>query len=369
MVLLEVEIASIKFKNPVLPAAGPPTRDGDSMIAVAKGGAGGLVAKTVSRFPAEVPRPCMVKIGNSSMLNTELWTDIPLEQWIEIEYRKALSTGLPVIASEGYTADDIAEISPKLEKAGVSALELSTHYLGHDPAPMVEAIKAAKDSVSIPVFPKLSPNILDIKKFAKSAVKAGADGIVAINSLGPAFKIDINTGMSVIGGKTGYGWISGEAIKPIAVRCVYEICSVVDVPVIGVGGIKNGLDAVEMIMAGASVVGICTEAILNGPKVFGKIATEIKEFMKEKNYNTIEDFRGLALEKNRDRTPIYISKPPTVDYNICTSCGLCEKHCIYGAIQVVKGKGAVVDTDICYGCGLCVSYCPTGALRIKYWEK
>ncbi|MEM3401680.1 MAG: hypothetical protein QXH08_00420, partial [Candidatus Hadarchaeales archaeon] len=165
MVDLSVELCGLKLRNPVMPAAGPNVMDGEALLKVAEGGAGALVAKTVSVQPAKVPRPCIVKVKDS-LLNAELWTDLPLEQWLKVEYPKAKKAGLPLIASIGYRAAEIREIAPKGVEAGAEALELSTHYLGNDPTPVIEATKAAKEVVDVPVFVKLSPNVLDIKEFA-----------------------------------------------------------------------------------------------------------------------------------------------------------------------------------------------------------
>jgi dihydroorotate dehydrogenase (NAD+) catalytic subunit len=362
MVSLNVEVCGLKFRNPVLPAAGPMVRDGDALTLAAEGGAGGLVAKTVSVSPAEVPRPCIAKIKDN-LLNAELWTDLPLERWLKVEYPKAKKTGLPLIASIGYRAEEIREIAPKVEKAGANALELSTHYLGHDPTPVVEATEAAKEVVSIPIFIKLSPNVLDIAAFAKAAEKAGADGIVAINTLGPCLAIDVETGLPYLGSANGYGWLSGPAIKPLAVRCVADICRAVKIPVIGVGGISSGRDAAEFIMAGASAVQICTATIVRGHKVYGIIADEIVKFMKSKDYETIDDFKGIALKHLPERPIRTTAKAPEVIESKCTACGLCEKYCPYDAVHVI-GKLARVDPIKCYGCGLCVTVCPTRALRI-----
>jgi dihydroorotate dehydrogenase (NAD+) catalytic subunit len=361
VVSLAVEICGLKLRNPVMPAAGPTVRDGDALVAAAEHGAGALVAKTVSVRPAEVPRPCMAKVRDG-LLNAELWSDLPVERWLQYEYAKAKKTGLPLIASVGYKPEEIRELAPRIEKAGVDALELSTHYLGHDPTPMVEAIKAAKETVSIPVFVKLSPNVLDITEFARAAEQAGADGLVAINTLGPCLAIDIENAMPWMGGPRGYGWLSGPAIKPLALRCVADICRAVRVPVIGVGGISDGRDAIEFIMAGASAVQVCTAAIVRGPQIYGLIADEIARFMRIKGYESIEDFRGIALRHLPEQPLRTWAKPPEVLATKCTGCGLCEKHCIYNAVRVV-GKIARVDQGKCYGCGLCVSVCPTRAMR------
>jgi dihydroorotate dehydrogenase subfamily 1 len=361
MVSLAVDLCGLKLRNPILPAAGPTVRDGDTLLDAAKGGAGGLVSKTVSIEPAEVPRPCIAKVRDS-LLNAELWSDISYKKWLSEEYPKAKQAGLPLIASIGYKSEEISELAPKVVEAGADALELSTHYLGHDPTPAVEAVKAAKEKVEVPVLLKLSPHVLDISKFAKAVEEAGADGIVAINTIGPCLAIDIETAMPLMGSSGGYGWLSGPSIKPLAVRCVADIAQSVDIPVVGVGGIMNGRDAVEFIMAGATAVGICTAAITRGQKIYGLIADEISRFMRFKNYNSIDDFRGAALRhlpKEAFRTK---PKPPEVLESKCTGCGLCEKHCVYNAVGVIGGV-ARIDPSKCYGCGLCVSVCPTRALR------
>lgn len=361
MVDLSVEICGMKFKNPILPAAGPTTRDGETLRKVAEGGAGGLVAKTVSVNPAAVPRPCIVKVKDS-MLNAELWSDLTVEQWLKVEYKKAKQTGLPLIASIGYKAEEIRELAPKVAAAGADALELSTHYLGNDPTPVVEATKAAKEVVNIPVLVKLSPNILDISQFARAAESAGADGLVAINTLGPCLAIEIENGMPMLGSPHGYGWLSGQAIKPLAVRCVADVARAVKIPVIGVGGVTTGRDAIEFIMAGASAVQVLTAAMIRGHKIYGIIADEMAKFMRAKDYNTINDFKGLALRHLPEQPLRVTAKPVEVITSKCTACGLCERHCPYGAIHIV-GKVAKVDAPRCYQCGLCVSVCPTRAIR------
>ena len=361
LVDLSVEICGLKFRNPILPAAGPTVRDGGALAKVAEGGAGGLVANTVSVAPAHVPRPCIVKIRDS-LLSAELWTDLPLEQWLRYEYAKAKKTGLPLIASIGHKAGEIREIAPKVEAAGADAIELSTHQLSNDLASLDEAIKVAKEVVDIPVFVKLSPNVLDITHFARAAEGAGADGIVAINSLGPCLAIDIENTMPMLGSTSGYGWLSGPAIKPLALRCVADICRAVKIPVIGAGGISSGHDAIEFIMAGASAVQISTAAIIRGPKVYGLIADEMAKFMRIKGYNSIADFRGIALRHLPERPLRTTAKQPEVLVSRCNGCGLCERYCPYDAIRVV-GKVARGDPVKCYGCGLCVSVCPTRGIR------
>lgn len=361
MVSLSTEIAGLELRNPIMPAAGPIGRNADALAEIANNGAGALVSKTVSTEPAEVPKPNMAKLGDS-LINAELWSEIPLEQWLDEEYPKARDIGLPLIASMGYTAEEIAEMAPKVEEAGADALELSTHYLGNDPSPVAEAVKAAKDNVDIPVFPKLSPQVLDITEFAQAAENAGADGIVAINTIGPALAIDVNTENPIMGSENGYGWLSGPSIKPVAVRCVADIARTVDIPIIGVGGIKDEEDVAEFLMAGASAVQICTAAITRGNKIFGMIADDLSGFMNARGYDSVDDISGSALKNLPDEPIRTTAKQPDVLTSECTGCGLCVKHCPFGAVKIVGGN-ARIDSAKCRGCGLCVSVCPVDALR------
>jgi dihydroorotate dehydrogenase subfamily 1 len=359
MAKLNVTICGIEFANPILPAAGPPSKDGTILLAAAKGGAGGLVTKTISVEPAEVPRPCMAEI-RGGFLNTELWSELPKEQWIGTEYELARSAGLPVIVGLGYTADQIRELAP-LVKPFSDALELSTHYVGNDISPIVNALRAAKDAVDVPVFMKLSPHP-NIQEIAVALEAAGADGLVMINSFGPCLSIDLETGLPLMGSKDGFGWLSGAAIKPLALRCVYQAARVVEIPIFGVGGVCNGRDAAEMFMAGASAVQVCTEAILRGPTVYGRIAKELDAFLDGHGYKSVEEIKGLTIRKMAARGAPKAEHSPSVDMERCSLCGQCEVSCPYGAISA--DEALHIDEEKCFMCGLCVSRCKRRALSM-----
>ena len=359
MAKLSVTICGIEFVNPVMPAAGPPVKDGAMCQAAARGGAGGIVTKTITVKPADVPRPCMAEV-KGGFLNTELWSELPKEQWLETEYNLARETGLPLLIGLGYTADQISELAP-LVAPYAAALELSTHYVGNDISPIIDALKAAKKAVDIPVFMKMSPHP-NIQEIAKAMENAGADGLVMINSFGPCFGIDLETGLPLMGSKDGYGWLSGAAIKPLALRCIYDAARVVNIPIIGVGGVTNGRDVAEMFMAGASAVQVCTEAILKGPNIYGKIVRELNDFLDSHGYASVEEIKGLTIRKMAEKAENSLIAIPEVDAKKCTLCGLCEVSCAYEAIS--RSKELQIDQEKCFRCGLCVSRCKQKALRM-----
>jgi dihydroorotate dehydrogenase/Pyruvate/2-oxoacid:ferredoxin oxidoreductase delta subunit len=392
---LSIEIAGIRFQNPVLTAAGPPSKDGDSLFECARSGAGGLVAKTVSVRAAKVPRPNMLSLGRGQMpalqlftadgkihrvsrtvirdgtglSNTELWTDLPIEEWLDVHYPRAKEAGIPLIVSVGYTVEDMNTIVPRIREVGCDGIEFSTHYV--EPGIVGTLVRTIKRIWDIPVFPKLSPHAPEtLVEQAKDGENAGADGIVAINSFGPTLHFDVEACRPLLGSPFGLGWISGAPLKPIATRCIFDVARNVSIPVIGVGGVLSGLDAVEHMMAGASAVQICTGAILEGPAIYGRVAREIAEFMDRKGYGSIEDLRGAYVRGIGDGQRVRTEGGRSfVDEEKCKSCGLCELSCVYGAIHVPKEVGlqpARVDPDKCQACGLCVSVCPVGAPNLVF---
>jgi len=399
LVDLEVEVAGLKLKNPLMNAACPISRDAESMKALVDNGVGAVVAKTISVKPAIVPRPTMavvdrgvgrvhvlktmkpglVKVesqfsGNYrfiyGLLNAELWSDIPAEHYFEREYPVAIKYahehGVVFIASIGYRPEELKLLGPKCVKAGVDAIEFSTHYIGQDYRPVVEAAKALREAVDVPIFAKLSPFTPNIPELVRELEKVGVNGIVATNTIGPALHIDVETGKPVVGGPYGYGWLSGPALKPLALAIVAEAARNTKLPIIGVGGIMRGEDVIEYFMAGASAVQICTAALIEGPSVFKRILNEVVDWLKRHGYKSIEEVKGIALKYLKPEPLRTHALPPVVDVKKCIGCGFCQQVCNYNAVHVIetdKGLKATVDVDKCYGCGLCTTVCPTRAIH------
>jgi len=365
MANLAVEICGLRCAHPVWPAAGPNVLDAAHALRAAQGGASALVIKTISTRPARVPKPCMARIGSDGLLNCELWSELPAEQYIEHEYARAKSTGLPVIASIGYSAEELAELGPRVEATGcVDAIEFSLHYTGHGHETLIAAARALRGAVRLPIIAKLSPGMADIGGVAAS-LEPYVDGFAAVNSVGPAWAVDAERGVPLLGSERGMGWLSGRPIKPVALRCVREVAQRVSKPVIGVGGIFSGRDAVEFIMAGARAVQVCTAAILRGSGIYGTITREMAEWMDAHGCATLDDVRarGAALSVHAAHMDCE-GRPPQIDHERCTRCGLCVTSCCPVALTLAGNDTNLLTLDAtrCVRCGLCRTVCPQHAL-------
>ncbi|MBN1486834.1 MAG: dihydroorotate dehydrogenase, partial [Anaerolineae bacterium] len=160
-------------------------------------------------------------------------------------------------------------------------------------AAVTETVKQALAETKIPVAVKLAPNVPGIARIAAAVVAAGADAITAVNTM-PGMVIDASAGRPVLSNRVG--GISGPALKPIALRCVADIARTVAVPIIGTGGVTTGRDAAEMLMAGATAVGIGSALWYRGPDAMGEIAEELRAFMAQHHYATLAQLRGLAVQ-------------------------------------------------------------------------
>ncbi|MGE5675230.1 MAG: dihydroorotate dehydrogenase [Mycobacterium leprae] len=296
MAQIGVELLGMRFRNPVIPAAGPNVGNGARLCQAAEGGAGGLLAKTISTKAAAVPRPHMQRYGSTGLLNTELWSELPPEAWLDHEYETGLTAarkhGIPFLASIGYSPAELRQLGPVVEAMGVDALEFSIHYL--DPAQLVETAKALRDAVHIPIIAKLSPHKGDLGELA-AAIEPYVDGFACINSYGPALHIDLERMEPMLGSALGYGWLSGSPIRPLALRSVYEVARRVKKPVIGVGGATTGSDVIAFFMAGASLVQVCTAILLRGQSHYGRMAREVNDWLDQHGYTDIKEIQGLYL--------------------------------------------------------------------------
>lgn len=301
---LTTSLAGVRLENPTVLASGFLGVSSSSLIRVSESGAGAVTTKSIGLEERKGhPNPVVVEYSGG-LLNAVGLSTPGIDESV-VELRKTLKNiKVPVIASiygrkvseYGRLSEIISKVKPHMIEANISCPNVEDEFgkpFATDPKVAGKVVKEIKSySGRIPLFVKLTPNVPDIKPIAKAVVDAGADGITAINTVGPGMAIDIRARKPVLSNKTG--GLSGPAIKPVAVRCVYDITSVVDVPVIGVGGILSGEDAVELMMAGASAVGIGTGIMYRGMDVFRKVCGEVRDFMVEGGYSRLDEIIGKA---------------------------------------------------------------------------
>lgn len=281
-------------------AAGVLDETGRTMAEVARAGAGAVVTKSVGKEPRQGHNnPCVVEL-DVGLLNA-MGLPNPGIGAYKAEIAEAKKGGVPVIGSVfGGTEEEIAEMAVLVQSAGADAVELNLscpHAKGYgaevgSTPEMVETVcRAAKAGLKVPLLAKLTPNTAFISKLAVAAERGGADAIVAINTV-KAMAISPEAGMPILANR--FGGLSGPAIRPIGVRCVYEIYDAVDIPIVGVGGVATANDALEYIMAGATAVQIGTAVWTRGTKVFGEVAEGIAGFMEENGHRSVVDMVGVA---------------------------------------------------------------------------
>ena len=297
---LSVEVCGLRLKNPTMLASGVLDETGKSMLAIAKAGAGAIVTKSIGSEPRDGhANPSVVELEHG-LLNA-MGLPNPGISAFSGEIKKAKKGGVPIIGSVfGGTEEEIAELAGLMDAAGADAVELNLSCphakgygseLGSSPERVEASCKLAKERSSVPVLAKLTPNTSYIVELAKAAERGGADGVVAINTL-KGMAINPEAGLPVLGNRIG--GLSGPAIKPVGIRCVYEIYGAVEIPVIGVGGVTTGRDAVEYIMAGASAVQIGTAVWSRGTDVFSLVCKELSSFMEANGYKSVKELLGVA---------------------------------------------------------------------------
>ncbi len=297
---LRTEIAGITLRNPTMLASGFLDETGGSLLRAYRAGAGAVVTKSIGLEPREgYPNPTIVEV-DAGLLNAVGLPNPGIEAFTD-ELKRAIDGHAVVIGSvQGKDAADFVSVAARMAEAGVKAIELNfscPHVKGlgteiaQDPDAVREFTRAVKDAVSVPVFPKLSPNVADIAPFAVAAEKGGADGIVAINTV-KAMAIAPELRMPFLANR--FGGLSGPAIRSIGVRAVYDIYEKVGVPIVGVGGITSGHDALEYLMAGARAIQVGTALVGGGLAVFETIAKEISFQLEDIGFHSVTEAVGAA---------------------------------------------------------------------------
>lgn len=297
---ISVSFAGLRLQNPTMLASGILGVTKSSLKYVVEHGAGACVIKSISLEPRSGHAAPNMHPVEGGFLNAVGYSNPGLEE-AKREFSSLREVGAPVIASiVGKDADEFARNAEQFlsdEFAAVEAVLSCPHTPGYgtlagqgSPESTEKITKTIRAKTKLPLFIKLSPQSEPISEVAKAAEAGGADGITAINTAGPGMYIDIKTRSPVL--HFGMGGLSGPALRPIAVRSVHDIYKSVKIPIIGVGGIQSGRDAIEMMMAGAQAVQIGTGIYYKGIDVFKQVTDEIRTFMEEEGIEKISEIVG-----------------------------------------------------------------------------
>jgi len=294
----EIIFGKLKFKRNGVLASGIMGLTGWSMVKVARCGAGGITTKSISKNIREGHKTPVIQVYKAGLINAVGLSSTGVENSNkELKIIKNNSDAVIIASIFGGTPKEFAETAELLDNESYDAIEANISCPNVEsefgipfavcPDTASEVTKAVRKATKKPLIVKLSPNVNNIGEIAKAVEGEGADGITAINSLGPGMLIDINTFMPKISNKKG--GVTGPGIFPIAVRCVYDIYKSVKIPIIGVGGIISEEDAIQIILAGATLYSVGTGILYEGLEIFSRINSGIDNYLKEKklNYNEL----------------------------------------------------------------------------------
>lgn len=299
---ISTKILNVKLSNPTILASGIMGVSGASCCFAAKNGAGAVIPKSIGPREREGHNNPILAEFKGGFVNAVGLPNAGVDNSLgEIEFAMK-NAGVPVIPSIfggtkeefGMVAEKMATLKPQMIEVNLSCPNTASDFgeafaLNADTA--AEVIRIVKSRTKVPIIAKLAPNVPSIKRIAKAVEEAGANAISAINTM-PGMAIDVKIGKPILYNKQG--GVSGHAIKPVAVNCIYDIYEAVKIPIIGIGGVTTGEDAVEMIMAGAVAVEIGTAIYYRGIDVFRKVSDEVKKFMEENGYSKVNDMIGIA---------------------------------------------------------------------------
>lgn len=304
MANLALSFLGTKFENPTVLASGILGVTKSSLQNVVKNGAGAVTIKSISKEKRKGHNNPIIITFEAGMMNAVGYSNPGLES-AKRELTGLSDIGAPVFASIiGTAPEDFALMAREFLTDEYAAVEVPLscpHTPGFGclagqgtPEATADITKAVRDNTKLPIIIKLSPNSQNLGEVAKAAEDAGADAINMGNTHGPGMAINLETRKPILDFKVG--GVSGPAIRPVALRCVYDLHQAVKIPIIGTGGVNTGKDALEMMMAGATMIGVGSAVYYRGISVFKRICNEMTEWMDENGVKSVDEIIGAAHE-------------------------------------------------------------------------
>lgn len=388
---LSIEFCGVKCENPFFLSSSVVCSNYEMIAKSFEMGWAGVAFKTIGNFvPEEVsPRFATLEKEDNPFVgfkNIEQISDHTLQE--NIEFIKRLKKEYPskvIIASiMGRDEEEWTYLAKAMEECGSDIIEcnfscphMSGDGLGSDVGTDPELVAcytaAVRRGTKLPVLAKMTPNITNMEIPALAAVKAGADGIAAINTIKSLMNIDLNSYVSEpdVAGKSAVGGYSGKAVKPIALRFIHDMKAnkeLSQVPISGMGGIETWKDAAEFMALGCGTVQVTTAVMQYGYRIIDDLIEGLKFHMRKNNISQVSDMVGQALPtiypaEQLDRETIQY---PKFNRQLCVGCQRCYISCYDGGHQALRidektGK-PIMDGKKCVGCQLCKLVCPTGAI-------
>ncbi|WP_456298448.1 dihydroorotate dehydrogenase [Candidatus Desulforudis audaxviator] len=296
-----VAIAGLTLKNPVLTASGTVGFGEEYAPYLDLAGLGALVVKTVTLKPRAGNPPPRITETPAGVINAVGLQNPGVEALVRDILPRLARFDVPVIVSiAGETVDEYARLAGRLDGVpGIAALEVNISCpnvkaggiaFGTEPAMTAAVVRQVRENTRLPVIAKLSPNVTDIRTIALAAAGAGADALSLINTLS-AMVIDVERRRPLLGNV--FGGLSGPAVRPVAVRAVWQVYQAVELPLIGMGGIMTARDALEFILAGARAVAVGTANLVN-PGAAAAVAADLEQYLTEQGIRDINELVGAA---------------------------------------------------------------------------
>jgi dihydropyrimidine dehydrogenase (NAD+) subunit PreA len=405
-VKLTTPFLGFEMENPWCVASAPPAATGKLMADAFDAGWAAAIIKTVGPVEEPIinvaPRIHAMKKWNRELAvqNIELITDRKLSVWLEelMTLRKRYPRKMIIgsVMAPGHDMDAWSKLVTEMNKVGCNAVELNLgcpHGMperdmgaicSQDPEIVYNIVSAAKAASKVPILTKLTPNVTNIKVMAAAAKRAGTDAITVINTVNGIIGVDIykREPLLSVKGYTAIGGVSGNAVKPIGLKCVAECKQATGLPISAAGGISTWSDGVEYLLMGAGQLQVCTEIMLRGFKIISGLNKGLEKYMVEMGVKNVPDLIGNLYERVTSFDFLLKksgSEKVRINEETCTGCRICVVACDdagYDALKMksladairTKGERQVAELiyERCTGCNLCVAACPVPECMTLY---